>query len=223
MNRSSRLMALGGLGALTLLIGCLDSIVRELGPENDPQVTNTAASFEFKAEDLENVNDELTFNWVNSAPQAAFRHNSFIHHGYGIVIITDGAGVQDALETMLRQVGPIPDDRIPEVQSLVEWIAHDPSLTSVEGLSAASGLSIRAIQRMFRYYVGVSPKWMIRRCRLQEAAARVEAGGVENWAALAQQLGYFDQAHFIREFRQMVGQPPAEYLKRVRAPGGALT
>jgi hypothetical protein len=94
MNRSSRLMALGGLGALTLLIGCLDSIVRELGPENDPQVTNTAASFEFKAEDLENVNDELTFNWVNSAPQAAFRHNSFIHHGYGIVIITDGAGVQ---------------------------------------------------------------------------------------------------------------------------------
>ena len=94
MNRSSRLMALGGLSALTLLIGCLDSIVRELGPENDPQVTNTASSFEFKAEDMENVNDELIFNWVNSAPQAAFRHNSFIHHGYGIVIITDGAGVQ---------------------------------------------------------------------------------------------------------------------------------
>ena len=94
MNRSSRLMALGGLGALMLLIGCLDSIVRELGPENDPQVTNTASSFEFKAEDMENVNDELIFNWTNSAPQAAFRHNSFIHHGYGIVIITDGAGVQ---------------------------------------------------------------------------------------------------------------------------------
>ena len=47
MNRSSRLMALGGLGALTLLIGCLDSIVRELGPDNNPQVTNTASSFEF--------------------------------------------------------------------------------------------------------------------------------------------------------------------------------
>jgi hypothetical protein len=94
MNRSSRLMALGGLGALILLIGCLDSIVRELGPENNPQVTNTASSFEFKAEDMENVNDELIFNWVNSAPQAAFRHNSFIHHGYGIVVITDGAGVQ---------------------------------------------------------------------------------------------------------------------------------
>jgi hypothetical protein len=94
MNRSSRLMALGGLSALTLLIGCLDSIVRELGPENDPQVTNTASSFEFRADDMENVNDKLTFNWTNSAPQAAFHHDSFIHHGYGIVIITDGAGVQ---------------------------------------------------------------------------------------------------------------------------------
>jgi hypothetical protein len=94
MNRSSRLMALGGLSALTLLIGCLDSIVRELGPENSPQVTNTASSFEFRAEDMENVNDKLTFNWTNSAPQAAFHHDSFIHHGYGIVIITDGAGVQ---------------------------------------------------------------------------------------------------------------------------------
>jgi hypothetical protein len=94
MNRSLRLMALGGLSALTLLIGCLDSIVRELGPENDPQVTNTASSFEFRADDMENVNDKLTFNWTNSAPQAAFHHDSFIHHGYGIVIITDGAGVQ---------------------------------------------------------------------------------------------------------------------------------
>jgi hypothetical protein len=94
MNRSLRLMALGGLSALTLLIGCLDSIVRELGPENDPQVTNTASSFEFRADDMENVNDKLTFTWTNSAPQAAFHHDSFIHHGYGIVIITDGAGVQ---------------------------------------------------------------------------------------------------------------------------------
>ena len=86
MNRSSRLMALGGLGALILLIGCLDSIVRELGPENDPQVTNTASSFEFKAEDMANVNDELIFNWVNSAPQAAFRQNGLGRHGEHLVL-----------------------------------------------------------------------------------------------------------------------------------------
>jgi hypothetical protein len=94
MTRSSRLIALGGLSAATLLTGCLDSIVREMGPENHPTVTNTASVFSFKADDMENVNDELVFTWNNSAPQAAFHHDSFIHHGYGIVIITDAAGVQ---------------------------------------------------------------------------------------------------------------------------------
>jgi len=61
MKRSSRLIALGGLSAATLLTGCLDSIVREMGPENHPTVTNTASAFSFKADDMENVNDELIF------------------------------------------------------------------------------------------------------------------------------------------------------------------
>jgi hypothetical protein len=78
--------------ALVAGMGCLDSIVRELGPENDEQVINTPARFEFSATDLRNVNDQVTWVWPNSAPVASFKHNSFIHHGYGIVIITDAAG-----------------------------------------------------------------------------------------------------------------------------------
>lgn len=81
------------IAAGTLSVGCLDSIVRELGPENDPIVTNTASGFRFQAEDLENVNDRVSWVWTNSAPQASFHHDSFIHHGYGIVMITDAAGV----------------------------------------------------------------------------------------------------------------------------------
>jgi hypothetical protein len=80
------------LGAVLLGTGCLDSIVRELGPENDPQVVNTPEKFEFIATDLRNVNDEFTFVWPNPAPKAALDHNSFIHHGYGILIIHDAAG-----------------------------------------------------------------------------------------------------------------------------------
>jgi AraC-like DNA-binding protein len=130
------------------------------------------------------------------------------------VLAADGEAVKDALEAMLRQADPKQDERIQEVQAIVEWIANDASLMTVEDVSRVSGASARALQRLFRNYVGVSPKWMIRRYRLQEAVARVEAGGVENWADLAQQLGYSDQGHFIREFRRMVGQPPAEYSRR---------
>jgi AraC-like DNA-binding protein len=80
----------------------------------------------------------------------------------------------------------------------------------VDDLAAATGRSPRALQRLFREYVGVTPKWVLRRLRLQEAAERM-AGGAGDWAALAVDLGYFDQAHFINDFRRVVGRSPAEY------------
>ena len=61
--------------------------------------------------------------------------------------------------------------------------------------------------------MGVGPKWVIQRYRLHEAVARVQAGRPVAWAALAQDLGYFDQAHFIRDFKAMVGQTPQAYAR----------
>jgi hypothetical protein len=81
-----------GLG-LMLNLGCADSIVRELDETNEPVVTNTPELFEFRATDMRNVNDQLTFVWSNPAPKAALHHDSFIHHGYGILLIQDAAGV----------------------------------------------------------------------------------------------------------------------------------
>jgi hypothetical protein len=79
--------------ALMLTLGCADSIVRELDETNEPQVTNTPDLFEFRATDMRNVNDQLTFVWANPASKAAVHHDSFIHHGYGILLIQDAAGV----------------------------------------------------------------------------------------------------------------------------------
>jgi AraC-like DNA-binding protein len=72
----------------------------------------------------------------------------------------------------------------------------------------------RTLQRLFSQYVGVSPKWVIKRYRLHEAADQLGAGEVVDWAKLAVDLGYFDQAHFIKDFKTIVGQTPAEYAKR---------
>ena len=90
---SRRLPWIALVAGLLLGTGCLDSVVRTLGPENDPQVVNTPEKFEFVATDLRNVNDRLSWVWTNSAPQAALSHDSFIHHGYGILTIRDAAGV----------------------------------------------------------------------------------------------------------------------------------
>jgi hypothetical protein len=88
-RRQAGLLALCAAG---LALGCADSIVRLLGPENDPQTVNTPERFQFTATDLRNVNDRETWTWPNPAPQAALAHDSFIHHGYGILVVLDAAG-----------------------------------------------------------------------------------------------------------------------------------
>ena len=62
-------------------------------------------------------------------------------------------------------------------------------------------------------YVGVSPKWVISRYRLHDAIEQLMQSVPTDWAAFALQLGYFDQAHFIRDFRKLVGRAPGAYAR----------
>jgi AraC-like DNA-binding protein len=77
-------------------------------------------------------------------------------------------------------------------------------------------VSLRQLQRLFSEYVGVTPKWVIHRYRLLEAAERIATGTVIHWADLAFELGYADQAHFIRDFKRLVGRSPAHYAESIR-------
>jgi AraC-like DNA-binding protein len=55
---------------------------------------------------------------------------------------------------------------------------------------------------------------VIRRYRLREVTERMAAGADIDWAALAADLGYTDQAHFVRDFRSMFGESPTHYAQR---------
>jgi AraC-like DNA-binding protein len=102
------------------------------------------------------------------------------------------------------------------VIEIFRLILRDPSLLRVEQLAERLGRSPRALQRLFREYVGVTPKWVLQRLRLHEAAERM-MDGAGDWAALALDLGYFDQAHFINDFRRVVGRSPGEYASLAAA------
>ena len=78
------------------------------------------------------------------------------------------------------------------------------------------GVNKRTLQRLFAKYVGVSAKWVIQRYRLHEAAERLGGDEDVDLAALALELGYADQAHFARDFRAMVGRPPAAFVRGAR-------
>ena len=99
---------------------------------------------------------------------------------------------------------------------IVDSIADDLELHSADALARRVGMSLRALQRLFNEHVGVGPKWVINRYRMHEAVARVQAGQPVAWAALALDLGYFDQAHFIADFRKLVGRTPGDYAQAMR-------
>jgi AraC-like DNA-binding protein len=99
---------------------------------------------------------------------------------------------------------------------LVDTILNDPSILTVEELASRRGIGVRSLQRLFKDYVGVSPKWVIRRYRLHELVERFHSGHPFDGAQLALDLGYADQAHLINDFRNLVGYTPTEYRKRLR-------
>ncbi len=106
----------------------------------------------------------------------------------------------------------IPAD-VARANALVAAIAADSAMVTVEALAAHAGLNTRSLQRLFQRHVGVGPKWVIKRYRMHEAVAQLQAGAPVRLAQLAHDLGYFDQAHFINEFTALVGKPPGEYLR----------
>jgi AraC-like DNA-binding protein len=114
-------------------------------------------------------------------------------------------------EALLRSVLPDRDPLAEQVAALVSRITDDPGLRRVDQLSAESGMTARTLQRLFADYVGVSPKWVMRRARLHEAAERADSGEPVDWARLASDLGYADQAHLTRDFTVTIGVPPSRY------------
>jgi len=113
---------------------------------------------------------------------------------------------------------PAPDPDVARVAAIVDGVAADRGLTRVDALAERHGVGLRALQRLFGEYVGVSPKWVINRYRLHEAVEQLAEGRSVDWAALALDLGYFDQAHFIRDFRALVGRTPGDFARDLNAP-----
>lgn len=131
-----------------------------------------------------------------------------------IIATPDADEAVGVLEEFLRSRAPDrPDPLIDEVGGIVDLIAADARLTRVAALARATGIGTRRLQRIFANYVGVGPKWVILRYRLQEAADRAASGAETDWAELAADLGFADQAHFTRDFTTAIGTSPARYAQ----------
>ncbi|MFH9616200.1 DUF6597 domain-containing transcriptional factor [Streptomyces pratensis] len=119
-----------------------------------------------------------------------------------------------ALDAYLLPLVPPPDPQAELATQLAELVRTDRSLLRVDALARAGGLSVRSLQRLFSAYVGVGPKWVILRHRIHEALQRAGTDPEPDWAELAADLGYSDQAHLVRDFTATVGVPPTAFAQR---------
>jgi AraC-like DNA-binding protein len=103
------------------------------------------------------------------------------------------------------------------INRIVDLVEEDEGPRRVADLAAATNMSTRALQRLCMHRIGLSPKWIIQRRRLQDAALSLRSGTI-SIADVAADLGYADQAHLAREFKSVIGQTPSDYLRSAAPP-----
>jgi len=117
------------------------------------------------------------------------------------------------IENWLESILPDNDPNILIINQIIEKIKSHRSIQTVNQLAKIFTMSERKIQRLFHIYVGATPKWVIQRFRLHEAAERLEKANKINYADFALEMNYFDQSHFIKDFKKTIGLTPEEYQK----------
>ena len=113
------------------------------------------------------------------------------------------------------RLNEITDSEQIHIIQTVEAMDTGTDYPKISDLANAVGMTVRQMQRAFKKYVGVSPKWILSRARIRKAVHEMSCqdGFERDLASIAMALGYYDQAHFNRDFRLMTGKSPLDYLK----------
>ena len=114
--------------------------------------------------------------------------------------------LERGLTRILRNALPIHS----AVGYAVERLSAQGGMRSVRRIQLETGLSHTRFIQLFREHVGLTPKLFCVR-RFHSLLGRIDRGMPVNWADLAADCGYFDQAHLIRDFRTFAGMTPREY------------
>lgn len=91
-------------------------------------------------------------------------------------------------------------------------LLEEPSTTVIAELASELGISHKHFIAQFRARVGLTPKVFCRIRRFQQALSEIERRNALDWVSLAADAGYFDQAHFIKDFGAFSGLNPSRYM-----------
>ncbi len=98
------------------------------------------------------------------------------------------------------------------LKKFYQLIVADISVVQVNRLMDDFGVSERTLQRHFNRYIGIAPKQVIRIIRFHEALRAMKGGKPVAWSEFATSLGYFDQSHFVNDFKSITAETPGDFL-----------
>ncbi|WP_256872496.1 AraC family transcriptional regulator [Paenibacillus sp. 79R4] len=120
------------------------------------------------------------------------------------------------MDQLLLSKLPPQDEQVLQINRIIDFIMAEKDLSKVDAVCEHFQIHIRKLQRLFDQYVGISPKWVIRLYRLQNAAETMDLQMPIDLSQLAIELGYHDQSHFIKDFKAVVGCTPDEYRRNIQ-------
>lgn len=156
------------------------------------------------ADDLQNAHVSLDNLWGTTADQLVVRLRE---------AATPTAGFGDLAQTLQGQIRR-PPALHPAVAAALYKLRGGGYCGSIAGLASEVGVSQQRLSRLFRDYVGLTPKQLARVWRFHAVLRLLRAGQASGWADRAVACGYFDQSHIIRDFHAFTGCTPAAYLAR---------
>ena len=101
-------------------------------------------------------------------------------------------------------------DRVHLIGNIIGELKEENFSDNIDNLATRYGLSSRYLQKLFLQYTGLTPKLFSKINRFQNSLLLV-AKQNESLTSIAYECGYFDQSHFIREFKSFTGNTPSGY------------
>lgn len=93
----------------------------------------------------------------------------------------------------------------------LDLIFSSHGLVTVAEMVAVAGVGERQLERLFKKYIGLSPKYYARIIRFNYIFKLIKSKK-DSWAAIVYQSGYYDQSHFIQNFKAFTGEDPSSYF-----------
>jgi AraC-like DNA-binding protein len=158
--------------------------------------------FNFPVSELNNITIEMDCLW-----------NTEIHSIRDAIL--NAANVENKfsiLEKYFLLKGKEKFEPNPLVSYAIEQLQQSPQVWTIEQLTRKVGITQKHLISLFKKYAGLSPKLFARISKFQKVIQLVEKEQKVSWTSLAYECGYYDQAHFIKEFQAFSGINPSSYL-----------